>query len=198
MHSGINREVAKDPNCSCLDAMKELKREVLRKCPDACDTDENARRVKQTATKKHQNCKHQNEQQKGNCHPDAKLTTLKNGKKPWCHHTFRFDTKDFKSFTHQQKQTLFGERKNANSSSNKRGNRNQGSDQESNHPGNWKKEMQEEGSRFVKSLMSQLKESVANSVSEITQQNDNTPPGLPSSIVGGRNSQTRNKGGRTE
>ena len=60
------------------------------------------------------------------------------------------------------------------------------------------KELQEEGSRFVKSLMSQLKESVADSVSEIAQQN-NTPPGLPSSIVGGCNSQANgNEGGRTE
>ena len=75
-----------------------------------------------------------------------------------------------------------------------------GSKNESDRSSKWKKELQEEGSRFVKSLMSQLKESVADSISEITQQN-NAPPGLPSSIMGGRNSQSqdkRNGGGRVE
>ena len=54
------------------------------------------------------------------------------------------------------------------------------------------------GNRIIQSLMSQFKDSVAESVSEITQQNT-TPPGLPSSIMGGRNAQEkRNKGGRNE
>ena len=35
VHSSINREVAKDPNYTHLDAMKELKREVLWKHPNA-------------------------------------------------------------------------------------------------------------------------------------------------------------------
>ena len=68
-------------------------------------------------------------------------------------------------------------------------------------PDHWKKELKQEGDGIVKSLMSQPKDSVARSiVSEITQQND-TPPGLPSLIVGGRNSQgqgKRNAGGQTE
>ena len=134
-----------------------------------------------------------------NCHPNAKTITLKNRKKPKCHHSFGFDDDDFKQFTHEQKKTLFNERhSNQNQGGdNQRNNQNQGSDQRSS---NWKKESQEEGSRTVRSLMSQLKDS-GSLVSDITQQNDSPPAGLPSSIVRGCNSQdneSQNHGGQTK
>ena len=192
VHSSINREVVKNPNHTHLDATRELKTEILRKHPNACDTDENPRRVKQTAAaKKHQNHEHQNKQQnkEKNHHPDAKTIISKNGKKTKCHHSFRFDDDDWQQFSHQQRKTLFNERRSA-KKSNARNNK---------QPDHWKKELKQEGDRIVKSLMSQLKDSVTGSiVSEITQQNNTPPAGLPSSIVGGRNSLARNKGGRTE
>ena len=119
MHSSIDRG-ARDPNCASLDAMSESKEEILRKHPNAHDANKNTRCVKQTTTKKHQNHEHQNHQNQprgGNgsdCHPDAKLITLKNGNKIRHHHTFTFDSDDFCFFANQQQQTLFIERKNAN------------------------------------------------------------------------------------
>ena len=182
MHAKVIQR-AKDPDCTCLQAMADLKEEIVRKNPNAHDTDKNTRRVKQTAAKKHQNDKHQNckpqHQAQGgnkNCHPNAKTIMLKNGKKLKHHLSFRFDDDDFKLFTHKQKRTLFNERRAANQSEK-----------------NNKEKME---SRILKSLMSHVEDNSA--VFEITQQN-NTPPNLPSSIVGGRDSQEkRNGGGQTK
>ena len=194
MHSNVIR-AAKDPNCTHLEAVADLKEEIVRKNPNAHDDDDrNTGRVKQTATKKHQNYEHQNQAQGGkNHHPDAKTIALKNGKKLKCHHSFRFDDNDFRFFAHQQKKTLFDERQAANPNSNS--NRDQGCGKSD----DWKKESKQEGKQIVQSLMSQLKES-RSLVSDITQQND-IPPDLPSSIMGGHDSQdkrNRNQGGRTE
>ena len=114
-----------------------------------------------------------------------------NGKKIKCHHSCRFDDEDFRFFTLKQKKTLRNEHKNANTNSR----RNQAE-----QPNDWKKELKQEGNRIVQSLMSQLKDSVAGSISKITQQNA-APPGLPSSIMGGRDSQNQSNGncsGRTK
>ena len=108
-----------------------------------------------------------------------------------CHHSFRFDDNDFRFFAHQQKETLFDERWAANSNSNPSCNRNCRKPKAD----DWKTDLKREGNRIVQSLMSQLKET-GSLVSEITQ-HDTTPPGLPSPVMGGRNSHNkRNKGGR--
>ena len=129
-----------------------------------------------SSAKRRQNCKHQNQARGGKhkkCHPGAKAITLKNGKKPKCCHLSRFDSSDFGLFTHQQRKTLFSECQAANQRS--------------------KKEDEEKmESGILESLMSHIEDN--NSVPEITRQNDR-PPDLPSSVVGGRNSQDRRDGG---
>ena len=201
MHSNIIR-ASKDPTYTYLDAMAELKEEILRKNPNTYDTNKNTRRVKQATTKKQQNYKHDSNRSNGNHGHNQQFKprtiTLNNGKKIKYHHSYTFKDVDFRQFTFDQKKTLRYERRVA-----KRG----GSNQKSNYnqQGNtnkrsndWKNELKQEGNRIVQSLMSQFKDSVAESISEITQQNT-TPPGLPSSIMGGRNAQEkRNKGGRNE
>ena len=198
MHSSINRGVATNPDCAHLHAMKELKEEILRKHPDACDSNENARRVKRTATKKQQNCKNSdcNDQQF-----EPRTITLKNGKETKHHHSCQFDDEDFKQFAHEQKKTPRNEhwaaKRNGQCTHRKNQNQNRGSNQ---RPSDWKKESQEESSRIVSSIVAQLKDSDT-VISALTQQNNTppTPPGLPSSMMGGQNSQdTRNKGGQTE
>ena len=147
------------------------------------------------AAKKHQNHEHQNDRGQNDKNQSFKpgTITLTNGKQIECHHSHQFDDADFRLFTPKPKKTLINERHAAKRNNQGRG---RGSKQ---RPGDWKKELQKEGTRIVSSLTSQLKDSDG-FVSALTQQNDTppTPPGLPSSIVGGRNSQAWNEGGQTE
>ena len=186
MHTIIIQRAEDKPDHTCLQAVANLKERVVRMHPNSSDDNKNARRVEQTAAKRHQNHKRQrcnphkgkNEHhQNKNCHPNAKTVTLKNGKKIKHHHSFRFDD-DFESFTKEQRKTLLSERKTADQS----------------QPGNWKKELERHESRIVKSLMSQLEDS-GSIVSEITR-HDACPPGLPLSIVGDQNSQDKRNEGR--
>ena len=169
---------AKDePDCIHLQAVADFKEDVVGNHPTASDAGKDTQRVKQTATEKHQSHKHQNHcgGKHKNHHPDAKTILLRNGKKIKCHHLSRFDASDFKLFTHQQKRTLFNKCQAANQKSEK-------------------EDEEKMESQIPKSLMFHIEDNNG-AVSEITQQND-TPPGLPSSIMEGCDSQDkRNRGG---
>ena len=106
MHSSIDRGVAKDPTHTQLDAMKELKEEILRKHPNTHDTDENTRCVKQTTARKQQNRKHNSNSNRSK----PRMITSTNGEQIKCHHSHQFDDEDFKLFTFEQKKTLRKER----------------------------------------------------------------------------------------
>ena len=202
IHPVVIQRQMDGPNHTCSQAMADVEINAVRRHPDSDDNNENTRQVKQTTAKKHQNCEHQNNRGRnhGNTQGSKPRTvTLTNGKQIKHHHSHLFDDADFRSFTLEQKRTLTNEHCAAKQNNQGR-DRNQGGGRGSNQrPSDWKKESREEGSRIVSSLMSQLKDS-GSIISAITQQNG-TPPGLPSSIMGGRNSQNqndRNHGGRTK
>ena len=113
MHSNTIQR-AKDPNCTHLEAVANSKEEIVRKNPNAHDTNKNTRRVKQTTAKRQQNCKHHNSNW-GKNHGDTQqfkpgTITSKNGKKIKHHHSHQFDNEDFRFFTCEQKKTLRNER----------------------------------------------------------------------------------------
>jgi len=176
-----------------LHAMADIKKDVVRRHPNSDDNTKNSRRVKETTARKQQHYKHRGGRNSkpsskstsndktthdsGNYHPDAKTITLTNGKKINYHPSFKFHPDTYRLFSYQQKKMLKDERRAFN----------QKKDQQS----------QKFESRIVKSIMSQLKDA-GSIISAITQEN-NSPPGLPSSIMGGRNAQDkRNKGGRSK
>ena len=60
IHPMIIARMEDKPNCTHLQAMADVKKDVVRRHPNSDDKNENTRQVKQTTAKKHQNCKHQN------------------------------------------------------------------------------------------------------------------------------------------
>ena len=162
--------------------MADVEANVVRRHPNSNNRNKNARRVKQTTAKKHQNS-NQGKNHGENHHPNAKTITLKNGWKTKCHHSFRSDDDDFKSLTKEQKKTLHVKCWAA---------ANQKPDGD-----NWKKEQEKLESWIVESVMSQIKD--AGSVFLETTQQQNGSPGSLSLIVGGCNSQDKqNEWGQNE
>ena len=110
------------PSHTFLQAMANIKGDVIRRHPVNLNDNKNSRQVKEMNAKKHQNHKHQNNLRKncGDCehhsnlgknhgenhHPDDETIRLTNGKKIKCHHSFGFDFDDFRFFSQEQKKTL--------------------------------------------------------------------------------------------
>ena len=112
-----------------------------------------------------------------NHHTNAGAITSTNGKKTKCQHSFWLHKDDFEFFSQEQKKTLREEP--------------QAPDQKFE---NWKRNEEKRESHIVKSIVSQVEDS-NRITSKITQQHSAGPPGLPSSTVGGQNSQDRRSKG---
>ena len=197
IHCAVIQRQMDRPNCTCPQAMADIEIDAVRGHPDSDDDNKDTRQVKQTTAKKHQNCEHQNNK---DCnHGEPGTIALTNGKQIKHHHSHWSDDADFRLFAPERKRTLTNERQAAKQNDqghdhNQNHDQNRGSNQ---RPSDWKKESQEERSRIVSSLVSRLEDS-SSIISAITQQNS-TPPGLPSFVMGGRNSKNqKNCSGRTE
>ena len=96
----VIQRVKDKPTCAFLQAMSDIKEDVVRRRP-VSNNNKCSRQVKEANAKKHQNNKF--EKAKGqNCHPQAKTITLKSGKKIKCHHSFKFDAEHCKLLTNTQ------------------------------------------------------------------------------------------------
>ena len=82
-------------NCTHLQAMADIKKDVVRRHPNGDDNNENARRGKQTTAKKHQSHKHQNDGSQNHSETQRfkpRTIPLKNGKKIKCHDSHQMRT----------------------------------------------------------------------------------------------------------